>query len=109
MGLVSAELSETFSAREGTGLQELWETIVGHRELLESSGELATRRSEQQRCWLERLLDETIVREFRSRPGFRDALALAHEDVQTEGLTVPQAVERLLAESAGRDVRCAAS
>ena len=89
----------TFSAREGTGLPELWQAITGHRGLLESTGELAVRRAGQGRRWLERLLDETILREFRSRPGFREALAHAHESVQSEELTVPQAVTRLLADA----------
>lgn len=86
----------TFSARTGEGLGELWDAVVGHRELLESRGELAERRAAQRQRWLERLLNETILREFRSRPGFADALAEAQAGVANEQLTVPQAVQQLL-------------
>ncbi len=87
----------TYSAREGTGLPELWEAVQGHRELLERSGELQARRAHQQRRWLERLLEETVIRRLRERPGFDEALAGAWASVRAGGLTVPQAVGTILA------------
>jgi LAO/AO transport system kinase len=86
----------TFSAREGTGLTEVWDAVTGHRDLLESRGELASRRAAQRQRWLERLLNETILRSFRARAGFAEALADAQAAVQSEELTVPQAVQQLL-------------
>jgi LAO/AO transport system kinase len=86
----------TYSARDGNGLDQLWETVAAHRAFLETSGELARRRELQARRWLQRLLDETILAEFRSRPGFAAALAAAQTDIGAGVLTVPQAVARLL-------------
>jgi LAO/AO transport system kinase len=86
----------TFSARTGDGLSAVWDAVVGHRALLESRGELAARRAAQRQRWLERLLNETVLREFRSRAGFAEALAAAQAGVQSEELTVPQAVQQLL-------------
>jgi LAO/AO transport system kinase len=92
----------TYSAREGTGLTELWETILAHRDHLERSGELAARRAHQQRLWLERLLEETAIRRLRERPGFEEALAGAWERVREGALTVPQAVGTIL-QAAGEE------
>lgn len=85
----------TYSATEGTGLPELWETVVRHRRLLSDSGQLTQRRAGQQRRWLERLLDETVLRRFRSQPGFRQALREAQSAVAEGSLTVPHAVREL--------------
>ena len=92
----------TYSARKGTGLPELWETVLAHRDLLESSGQLQQRRARQQRRWLERLLEETVLRRLRARPGFEEALAGAWQSVREGHLTVPQAVGTIL-EAAGED------
>jgi LAO/AO transport system kinase len=86
----------TFSAREGTGLEELWGAFTAHRSLLESSGQLDQRRADQQQRWLRTLLDETILQRFRSRPGFAEALNAAQESVRGAHATVPQAVKQLI-------------
>lgn len=86
----------TYSAREGTGLQELWGAVTGHRELLESSGQLSERRAHQRQRWLQRLLEETILRQFRAQPGFAAALADAQAGVTAGSITVPKAVKALM-------------
>jgi LAO/AO transport system kinase len=86
----------TYSAREGTGLEELWSAITDHRALLDSSGQLASRRAQQQRHWLGRLLSETVLRRFRARPGFAADMAAAEAAVQAGEQTVAQAVRELV-------------
>jgi LAO/AO transport system kinase len=86
----------TYSAREGQGLQELWGAITDHRGLLETSGQLDSRRAEQQRHWLNRLLAETVLRRFKARPGFADELRGAEAAVRSGDMTVPQAVHQLV-------------
>jgi LAO/AO transport system kinase len=90
----------TYSAREGIGLEDLWSAITDHRALLERTGQLASRRAEQQRRWLGRLLSETVLRRFRARPGFAEAMRAAEAAVQTGELTVPQAVRELVSDDA---------
>jgi LAO/AO transport system kinase len=90
----------TYSAREGFGLDELWQAITGHRTLLETSGQLRSRRAEQQRHWLGALLSETVLRRFRARPGFAGEMAEAEAAVAAGELTVPQAVRQLVADPA---------
>jgi LAO/AO transport system kinase len=84
------------SARDGTGLDTLWEAVEGHRAVLESSGQLHERRSRQQRRWLARLLEETVLRQFRARPGIDAALAEVQDAVEHGTMTVPQAVQQLV-------------
>ena len=86
----------TYSAREGSGLTQLWQAIEAHRALLESSGQFASRRAEQQRHWLDRLLSETVLRRFHARPGFAADLAAAEAAVRNGEMTVPQAVHQLV-------------
>ncbi len=90
----------TYSAREGVGLAELWSAITDHRALLEASGQLQSRRAEQQRRWLGRLLAETVLRRFRARPGFAEAMAAAEAAVRAGEITVPQAVSELVGDDA---------
>ncbi|WP_249010698.1 methylmalonyl Co-A mutase-associated GTPase MeaB [Conexibacter sp. DBS9H8] len=91
----------TYSAREGTGLEELWAAIGAHRAHLEASGQLRARRAEQQRHWLGRLLAETVLARFRARPGFGDAYAAAERAVADGTMTVPQAVAALTGDAGG--------
>ena len=95
----------TYSAREGSGLDELWQAITAHRALLESSGQLDTRRAQQQRHWLGRLLAETVLRRFRARPDFAVEMKEAEAAVQNGEMTVPQAVRQLVGEQATADSR----
>jgi LAO/AO transport system kinase len=88
----------TLSARDGSGVLELWQAIERHRELLAAGGVWAAPRAEQQQRWLERLLDETLLRQFRARPEFDAALAAARARVEVGTLTVPQAVAEIVAE-----------
>jgi LAO/AO transport system kinase len=88
----------TYSAREGSGLDALWQAITEHRNLLESSGQLDSRRAEQQRHWLGLLLAETVLRRFRSQPGFAGEMTAAEAAVRSGKLTVPQAVRQLVGE-----------
>ena len=86
----------TLSARDGTGVPELWEAVEGHRAQLASTGQLDERRPRQQRRWLDRLLEETILRRYRSRPGFTEALTEVRDAVDAGRITVPQGVQELV-------------
>ncbi len=89
----------TYSARTGEGLPELWGAVEEHRALLSSSGELDRRRSEQRHQWLRRLLEETVLRQFRARPGFAEEMAAVQADVDAGVITVPQAVRKLVGDA----------
>lgn len=65
----------TMSALEGTGLTELWETVLRHRDVLTAAGEFDARRRAQLVDWtwsmvrdavLDRVLDHPLVRQLRT-------------------------------------------
>ena len=82
------------SALTGTGLGEVWDAVLAHRQALESSGELVELRAEQARQWLWTELREGLVERFVAAAG--DAVRNAELDV-VAGRTLPTvAAEALL-------------
>ncbi len=61
----------TCSSYTGAGLDEVWETVVKHRNEIEEAGELAQRRAEQQRDWLWNMVRAAIQESLRSSPAVR--------------------------------------
>jgi LAO/AO transport system kinase len=64
--------------------------------MLESSGELATLRSEQQRSWMWFLIVDRLEQTFRTSPAVVDRLAGVEADVLAGRITPPAAVDALL-------------
>jgi LAO/AO transport system kinase len=56
------------SGLHNQGLDELWAKVVEHRQLLEQTGQLAQRRSEQTRRWMWRMVEERLLRALREHP-----------------------------------------
>ncbi|GAA2924081.1 methylmalonyl Co-A mutase-associated GTPase MeaB [Streptomyces thioluteus] len=59
----------TCSAREGAGLTEVWERLEQHRRILDVTGELARRRSDQQVEWAWSMVREQLLGELRGHAG----------------------------------------
>jgi len=56
------------SGLHNRGLDELWGKVVEHRQLLEQSGQLARRRSEQTRRWMWSMVEQRLLRALREHP-----------------------------------------
>jgi LAO/AO transport system kinase len=52
---------QTCSARDGIGIAEVWQTVLQHRDLLVSSGQLAKRRAEQSLAWMWSEVHESLI------------------------------------------------
>ena len=83
------------SGLTGAGLPELWEVVEEHRAALESSGELAAMRAEQQRSWLWSLVVDRLESSFRAHPAVKELLASMEADVMAGRSTAPAAVDLL--------------
>ncbi|WP_405568027.1 methylmalonyl Co-A mutase-associated GTPase MeaB [Streptomyces sp. NBC_01167] len=84
------------SAREGTGLDTVWERIEQHRSLLDSTGRLAAKRRSQQIDWAWTMVHDGLRDRLRAHPEVR-ALAPGLEQQVREGqLTATLAAERIL-------------
>ncbi|MBO2464057.1 methylmalonyl Co-A mutase-associated GTPase MeaB [Actinomadura violacea] len=86
----------TCSAREGTGLDEVWDEIVGHQERLRESGELEARRRRQQVGWTWAMVRERLLGELHAHPAVRDLAPGLEKSVADGTLTPALAAERIL-------------
>nr|BFE77692.1 methylmalonyl Co-A mutase-associated GTPase MeaB [Planobispora longispora] len=87
----------TCSGREGTGLEELWQQAVAHRDGLDASGELADKRRRQQVGWTRSMVVDRLLRMLHDHPGVAAVTAEAEREVLAGTLTPALAADRILA------------
>ena len=78
----------TCSAVTMDGLAEIWQTILDHRQKLESAGELAEKRRKQSLDWMWALVEEGLIDRFYKNPGVENSLPKIVKAVE-EGKTGP--------------------
>jgi LAO/AO transport system kinase len=86
----------TMSALEGTGLEELWETVERHREVLSEAGEFEARRRAQQVDWTWQMVRDTVLDRVLSNPAVRKGRADVERQVLTGELTPALAAQQIL-------------
>jgi LAO/AO transport system kinase len=86
----------TCSGQTGAGLEEIWQLIREHHELLFGNGELENRRRRQLLGWMWSLVDEGLRSAGREHPEVADALAALEEDVLQGRRTPTSAAEEIL-------------
>jgi LAO/AO transport system kinase len=91
----------TMSALQGTGLSELWETVLKHRQVLTDAGEFAARRRRQQVDWTWAMVRDTVVDRVLLNPDVRKIRAEVERQVREGELTPTLAAQRIL-DIAGR-------
>ncbi|MEW6072664.1 MAG: methylmalonyl Co-A mutase-associated GTPase MeaB [Planctomycetota bacterium] len=90
------------SARTGEGLEELWRLVLDHRRSLEETGELQARWRAELRTWMWSLVEERVLRAFRTDPAVRATLAGAERELLAGRITAGRAADLLLAAFAAR-------
>jgi len=86
----------TSSGQSGAGLDEIWEIINEHHELLSGNGELEQRRKQQLLGWMWSLVDEGLRSAVREHPGVADTLKALEQDVLEGRITATSAAEQIL-------------
>ena len=84
------------SGLTGTGLDALWTIIEEHRAALESTGDLARLRAEQQQSWMWSLVMDRLEQSFRGNPAVAQALPDLEAAVRDGKTTPPLAADELL-------------
>lgn len=84
------------SAREHTGIEEMWQAVEEHRRAVEASGELEARRAEQAREWMWSELDETLHDRLRADEHVGAELARLEERVAAGRLSASAAAQQIL-------------
>ena len=87
----------TCSAREELRLDEVWDRVERHREVLDSSGALARKRQDQQVEWVWAMVRDQLLDRLKSDPAVRGLAPELEASVRTGTLTATLAAERLLA------------
>jgi LAO/AO transport system kinase len=86
----------TMSALEGSGLEELWETVERHRKVLSEAGEFETRRRAQQVDWTWQMVRDTVWDRVLSNPAVRKIRAEVERQVLAGELTPAMAAQQIL-------------
>ena len=86
----------TMSALEGTGLEELWETVERHRQVLSEAGEFEARRRAQQVDWTWQMVRDTVLDRVLSNPAVRKIRAEIERQVLAGELTPAMAAQQIL-------------
>lgn len=86
----------TCSSTENTGIKEIWETICDHRKKLTDTGEMASRRKNQDLDWMSFLLDEGLRQWFYNNPHVVKLLPQLQQEVAGGQLSSAVAADKLL-------------
>jgi LAO/AO transport system kinase len=86
----------TMSALEGTGLQEMWATVLRHRDVLTEAGEFEARRRTQQVEWTWSMVRDAVLDRVLSHPEVRATRAEVERAVRDGELTPTLAAQRIL-------------
>jgi len=86
----------TMSALEGTGLEELWNLVERHREVLSEAGEFEARRRTQQVDWTWQMVRDTVLDRVLSNPAVRKGRAEVERQVLAGELTPALAAQQIL-------------
>ena len=86
----------TSSSYTGHGLAEVWDAVLAHRGRLVATGDLETRRAEQQRDWMWSLIDDTVLTTLRQTAAVKRGRARWERDVMTGDLSAVDAAEAVL-------------
>ena len=85
------------SALEGTGVAELWDTILRHRQVLTDAGEFEARRRAQQVEWTWAMVRDVVLDRVLSHPGVAAIRADVERRVRDGEVTPTLAAQQILA------------
>lgn len=86
----------TMSALEGTGLTELWDTVLKHRDVLTQAGEFDARRRSQQVDWTWAMVRDAVLDRVHSHPAVKVIRAEVERKVRDGELTATLAAQQIL-------------
>jgi len=86
----------TCSALETSGIDEIWKTVLTHRDLFSPSGELEEKRRQQAVAWMWSLVDEGLKGRFARHPEVKKHLPRILREVARGLLSPTAAADELL-------------
>lgn len=86
----------TMSALKGTGLHELWDTVLEHQRVLREAGEFDARRRAQQVDWTWAMVRDAVLDRVLSHPSVKGIRSEVERQVRDGELTPALAAQRIL-------------
>jgi LAO/AO transport system kinase len=86
----------TCSAREMTGIDTIWQTVLKHRAVFSASHELEEKRRRQAADWMWSLVDEGLKERFIRQPDIKKQLPRILREVERGALDPTAAADKLL-------------
>jgi len=95
----------TCSAQKMTGIEDVWETVLEHRDKLQNTGEFAERRQKQALDWMWSLVEDGLKARFHQHSEVQKMLPKLTREVEKGGMSPTIAAFDLLA-LLDRGVKC---
>jgi LAO/AO transport system kinase len=86
----------TMSALEGTGLHELWQTVLAHRDAMTDAGQFDAKRRQQQVDWTWSMVRDAVLDRVLDNPNVKKIRADVERQVRDGELTAALAAQRIL-------------
>ena len=86
----------TMSALERTGLSEMWDTVVRHRDVLTEAGVFDTKRRQQQVDWTWSMVRDAVLDRVLSNPNVKHIRAEVEQQVRDGELTPALAAQQII-------------
>ncbi|MCQ4118492.1 methylmalonyl Co-A mutase-associated GTPase MeaB [Rhodococcus tibetensis] len=93
----------TMSGLEGIGLEEFWDTVQHHREVLTRAGRFEENRRRQQVDWTWTMVHDQLLRRLASNPRVKDIRGQVEQQVRDGSLTAALAAAQILDAFDGSD------
>jgi LAO/AO transport system kinase len=91
------------SAATGSGIAELWSSVLEHDALTRNNGWLHLNRRNQTRTWMHEIIQHELLQQFESHPDVRERMHALEQDVLAGHTTSFRAAHSLLAMYSGRN------
>ncbi len=85
----------TYSALTGTGIDTLWQNVLGHRTAMKASGEFEARRRQQQVKWMWSMLEQRMMARLRADASIRARVKKTETEVADGRITPALAAEQI--------------
>jgi LAO/AO transport system kinase len=86
----------TYSAMTGSGIAELWQKILDHRQAMNACGDFTARRREQQVKWMWSMLEQRMLARLRTEASVRAKVKKIESEVADGRVTPSLAAEQIL-------------
>ncbi len=86
----------TMSALEKTGMDEFWDTVLRHRQVLTDAGEFAEKRRTQQVDWTWTMVNDQLLRRLAQNPAVKAIRSSVERRVRDGSLTAALGAQELL-------------